>query len=118
MPFFMYCNQIPTTLQSRTQYAINKLTLIADLCDIVGIEYDVFMGRQRHQNILDKRHIVISLYKKYSGYTFKQCGIDCGGYDHTTIMHICKKVENYCFTDNEFNQQVINYETELQNLNE
>jgi chromosomal replication initiator protein len=112
--FMIYCNQLPSTLCAPR---INKLTLLADLCEIVGIEYDVFMGRQRHQAIMDKRHIVISLYKKYSGYTFKQCGIDCGGYDHTTIMHICKKIENYSHTDSDFKNDVLHFESELVKLN-
>jgi chromosomal replication initiation ATPase DnaA len=113
----MYCNQIPTTLESRSTSCINKLTLLADLCDIVDIDFDVFMGRQRHRIILDKRHIVISLYKKYSGLTLKQIGEDCGGYDHTSIMHICKKIQNYCDTDEQFKKEVFNYENELKNLN-
>lgn len=97
--------------------SINRSTLLTDLCNIVNIEHNVFMGRDRHQIILDKRHIVIALYKKYSGYTFKQTGKDCGGYDHTTVIHIVKKVNNYSQTDELFKAEVLYYENKLKNLN-
>jgi len=116
MPYFImiYCNQIPATISAPR---INKLTLLADLCEIVDIDYDVFSSRQRHRIFLDKKHIVISLFKKYSGYTYKQTGIECGGYDHTTVMHICKKIDNYCQTDKLFRFEVLNFENELLKLN-
>ena len=113
----MYCNQQPTTLDIRSGPPINRATLLTDLCNIVNIEHNVFMGRDRHQIILDKRHIVIALYKKYSGYTFKQTGKDCGGYDHTTVIHIVKKVNNYSATDELFKAEVLYYENKLKNLN-
>jgi chromosomal replication initiation ATPase DnaA len=113
----MYCNQIPSTLESNYNYNINKLTLLADLCEIVGIDFDNFFSRNRHRIFLDKKHIVITLYKRYSGYTFEQTGIDCGGYDHTSVMHICKKIQNYCDTDQEFKKAVLKYENDLKNLN-
>jgi chromosomal replication initiation ATPase DnaA len=95
---------------------INKTTLLADLCNVVNIQYDVFMGRQRDRIIIDKRHIVIALYKKYSDYTFKQTGKDCGGYDHTNIIHIVKKINNYCQTNPQFKAEVSYYENKFQNL--
>jgi chromosomal replication initiator protein len=113
----MYCNQQPTTLETRSSPPINKSTLLADLCNVVNIEHNVFMGRGRHQVIIDKRHIVIALYKKYSGYTFKQTGKDCGGYDHTTIIHIVKKINNICEVDEQFKSEVLYYEYKLKNLN-
>ena len=113
----MYCNQQPTTLESRSILPINKSTLLRDLCNVVNIDYNVFMGRDRHQILLDKKHIVIALYKKYSGYTFKQTGEDCGGYDHTTIIHIVKKINNICEVDEQFKSEVLYYEYKLKNLN-
>jgi chromosomal replication initiation ATPase DnaA len=49
-------------------------------------------SRQRH--IVDARHIVYYMLKKYTGLTLLQIGQLIGSKDHTTVIHGIEKVRN------------------------
>jgi chromosomal replication initiator protein len=115
--FMVYCNQMPVDLPTRAAVVINKLTLLADLCEIVDLTWEQFMSRNRSVEFLDRKHIVVALFKKHTGYSLKDTGKHCGGYDHTTVIHICRKVNDLCETDAQFRAIVSKYEDELFRIN-
>ena len=59
----------------------------------------------------------MALYKKHTGFSLKEVGRDCGGYDHTTVIHIYKKISDLCEVDADFSNMVQGYEHELFKLN-
>lgn len=98
--------------------AANQRTLHAeDLIDIVGRYFRVpaeeLLGESRKSGVIVPRQIAMYLLRNELNLAYEQIGSECGGKNHTTVMHACDKVEKLLKKDKNLLRDVNSIKKEL-----
>lgn len=68
-----------------------------DVVEIVSTYYRIpsheLLSDSRKSAILIPRQVLMYVLRQELGLPFEQIGMECGGKNHTTVMHACEKVE-------------------------
>lgn len=64
-----------------------------------GIHIDDIKRKSRKREVLIPRQLCQYFIKQYTKYSLREVGEVTGGYDHATILHSIKVIENLCETD-------------------
>jgi len=64
-----------------------------------GVRQKVLKGRDRHRESLWPRQVGMYLARKLSGLSLERIGGFFGGYDHSTVLHACRKIEDRLSVD-------------------
>ncbi len=78
------------------------------------LPYERISTRTRQQDAVRGRQVSMYLAKTFTPYSLKTIGAHFGGYDHTTVLHALKTVENLITTDAEFRKQIEELKVQVQ----
>ncbi|PHJ59297.1 hypothetical protein VF04_36765 [Nostoc linckia z7] len=88
------------------------------VCELFNVSVDKLFIKTRKADIVAPRQVCMYLAKKYVRYsTLKLIGDHYGGFDHTTIVHSIKLVENRRATEKEYDQHIDEIELYLKGFN-
>ncbi|WP_420093656.1 chromosomal replication initiator protein DnaA [Buchnera aphidicola] len=59
------------------------------------------ISKKRSRSIVQSRQVAMMLIKKLTNYSFSDIGIAFGKKDHTTVLHACKKINQFKKTKNQ-----------------
>ena len=70
--------------------------LLTDICKAAGVRPDQITTKGRKTNVVNARHLYMYALRYYFRYGLQRIGVMAGDkYDHTTVIHACKKAEGY-----------------------
>lgn len=84
-----------TMMQKIDPKHISYNDVIKLLTKFYGVTEQQIQEKRRHRNVIIVRHIGIWMLKTYSTLNLRQVGILFGGFNHCSIIHICKKINGY-----------------------
>ncbi len=64
------------------------------VCDIWGVSRDSVYTKTRKREITEARQIIQHQFKNRLRMNLMTTGMNTGGYDHATVLHSCKVVNN------------------------
>ncbi len=64
-----------------------------------GVTCKQLKGRNRRRSLLWPRQVAMYLARKLTKLSLARIGVCFGGYDHSTVLHACRKVEDRLKTD-------------------
>lgn len=88
---------IPGLKGKRTQTTSD--IILDAVCNSYGIVLDVLIKRRRFAKLVEPRYIAMYLLCYYTEMTKKDIGKLLGGYDHTTVIHARKQMNDLLCTD-------------------
>lgn len=81
-----------------------------------GLKPSDLTGKSRRRHIVAARSVVMYLGRELTGQSFAAIGKFCGGRDHTTTLHNCRKIGEQIKTDHELRNSIAEIERELQRM--
>jgi len=84
------------------------------VCEHYGLPYDRVLARTRRREVVQARQITMYLAKKFTKSSLKAIGAHFGGFDHTTVIHSCRQVEDLMTTDTEYRGHVQELQQKVQ----
>jgi chromosomal replication initiator protein len=81
--------------------------VLQSVAAVFGVTVDRILGRDRSQDVVLPRQIVMYLLRVEADYSLPQIGDALGGRDHTTVMYGCEKVADLLERDDRLRRQVI-----------
>jgi chromosomal replication initiator protein len=81
--------------------------IIKTTCEVLSIEIDDFMGKNRKKDVCEARHIVCYILVKKLGLTLGNTGLKyLGNRDHSTVINSIRKFNNLYETEESFRNKV------------
>ncbi len=75
----------------------------SSVIDIVAQHFNItpddIIGKVRKKTIVRPRQIAMFLLREELTYSYPEIGAHCGGRDHTTVIHACRKIEKELIAD-------------------
>lgn len=87
--------------------------IINAVCDVLDVKRHLLSRRTRKRYIVEARQIAMYLVKKHTKKNLTEIGKMFGGRDHTTAIHSIDKVEDRCFSDEQYKQRLLQIENLL-----
>lgn len=84
----------------------NDETIRNLICVEFDVNWDEVCSKSRKYHLVEARHAYFFLAYRFLKKTLAKIGEDCGGRDHTTIVHGIKKVENMIETNDPMAEQI------------
>lgn len=88
-----------------------------DVIDLVGryfrIPAEELLGESRKSGVIVPRQIAMYLLRNELNLAYEQIGSECGGKNHTTVMHACDKVEKLLKKDKNLLRDVNSIKKEM-----
>jgi chromosomal replication initiator protein len=88
-----------------------------DVIEIVGQHYriaqDELLGDSRKSGVLVPRQVAMYLLRSELNLAYEQIGAECGGKNHTTVMHACMKLEKQLKKDKNLLRDVNSIKKEM-----
>ena len=81
----------------------NTIEIIADFFDV---SVEEILSKRRHQSIVRPRQLAMYFLREELQCSYPEIGTHCGGRDHTTAMHACRKISNLLSSDKNLNETV------------
>ncbi len=69
------------------------------VCEYYKMRLSELLSRRRTRSIARPRQMAMALAKELTQHSLPEIGDACGGRDHTTVLHACRKIEELCETD-------------------
>lgn len=69
------------------------------VCEYYQLRMSELLSRRRTRSIARPRQMAMALAKELTQHSLPEIGDACGGRDHTTVIHACRKIEELCETD-------------------
>ena len=77
-----------------------RLAMIKKIvCKYYGTSFGVIIQRKRDREIVFKRQVIQFFLDQYTKYSLAKIGYITGGYDHATVIHAKKVINNLVDTD-------------------
>ncbi len=87
----------PTIINKRpTHDAQSVITIVAEHFNITPED---ILGKVRKKTIVYPRQIAMFILRNELTYSYPEIATHCGGRDHTTVMHACRKIEKTLTSD-------------------
>lgn len=83
------------------------------VCDLLHVNLQDLQSKSRRQDIVQARHLVMFLSKKYTTDSLSAIGETLGGRSHATVLHGCQTVSNTISINPQFASTVANIESQL-----
>ena len=85
------CSEHPLDQQTRR---LNSNQILESVCNFYGMSPSLVCGKLRYKNIIEARMVAAYVLRKdrYLSLGLKHIGNILGGKDHTTIMHLVKRM--------------------------
>jgi len=87
--------------------------ILVEVARHYNMEPEMLQLRKRKSGVVLPRQVAMYLTKKHTNMSVKAIGQRIGGLDHSTVLHGCKQVENYIFSDKKFRKSVETIEEKL-----
>jgi len=83
------------------------ITQIIDrtVSEVMEIPVEMLRKRTNQRNIVYPRHLAMFFYQRKTRMSYSEIGENFGGFDHSTVIHAIKNVNNLRETDPEFRQK-------------
>ena len=92
-----------------------RLALIKKIvCKYYGTSFGVIKQRKRDREIVFKRHVLQFFLDQYTKYSLAKIGRITGGYDHSTVLHAKKTVNNLIDTNSTIRNEMRDMDTAIQ----
>lgn len=65
--------------------------IVAEVAAAFNVPEQAISGRRRHPEIMRPRQVAMALARRLTGKSLPEVGRLVGGFDHTTILHACRK---------------------------
>lgn len=86
-------NQVPDELRKARSYKFPSITDIKELvCEYFNVTEIELLSKRRGKDIITARHTTYWLCKQATPHSFPQIGRFLGGYDHTTVLHGYRRI--------------------------
>jgi chromosomal replication initiator protein len=72
------------------------------VCDYFDMPIELMKSKTRKREVVQARQIAMYFSKKMTKSSLANIGMNCGGKDHATVLHACRKVNNLAETDKAF----------------
>jgi len=82
-----------TALESTEETATDVERVVAFVADHYGISIAQMKRRDRIRRFLQPRQVAMYLARALTPLSYPEIGRTFGGYDHTTVLHACRRVE-------------------------
>lgn len=86
----------PKPKKTSTDYIDVKAVRISDILSMVAAKSDFtledILGRSRRGHLVETRHVAIWLCRRFAKRSTTLIGKQCGGRDHTTVIHALRRV--------------------------
>lgn len=83
----------------KTKEEVIYKDIIKVVCDNEKISQDVVFKKTRKKEIIFARHLILYFARKYQLGSQAKIGRYCGGFDHATVNHAEKAINNYIDTN-------------------
>ena len=83
----------------KTTAEITYNDIIHVICSGEKIHPDKVFQKTRKKEIVFARHLIMYFARKYNLGTLASVGSSCGGFDHATVLHAEKAINNYIDTE-------------------
>lgn len=93
-------------------HAINPELIIFKVAEEFEITTSDMRRRSRKRKYMYPRQVAMHLLRKHTQLSLEEIGLlfrlhdDSKPFDHTTVLHACRNIENLCESDKEFAQTV------------
>ena len=92
---------------------ISPQSIIAKVCDYYNVTKTQICAKDRRTHIVTPRQIAMYMIKKHTDLYLKEISDLLGRKDHTTVIHAIKRVGNLAYTEDEYNNNLINLEQKI-----
>ncbi len=75
--------------------------VIETVCEHFNVSVNDILSKKRQQSIVRPRQFIMYILREQLSCSYPEIGSHCGGRDHTTVMHACRKVEKQLQADRE-----------------
>ncbi|MEX1223251.1 MAG: helix-turn-helix domain-containing protein, partial [Pirellulales bacterium] len=79
-----------------------------------GLQLSDLTGKSRRRHIVAARSVLMYLARQLTDHSLAGIGRYCGGRDHTTTLHNCRKIAEQINTDPQLRQTIDELRRELQ----
>ena len=83
----------------KTESEITYNDIIQVICSGEKIHPDKVFQKTRKKEIVFARHLIMYFVRKYNLGTLASVGSSCGGFDHATVLHAERAINNYIDTE-------------------
>ena len=83
----------------KTESEITYNDIIQVICSGEKVHPDVVFKKTRKKEIIFARHLIMYFARKYNLGALASVGSSCGGFDHATVLHAEKAINNYIDTE-------------------
>ncbi|MFN8682808.1 helix-turn-helix domain-containing protein [Paracoccus sp. P2] len=80
---------------------LNIRTIGQVVADYYGVDWIDITSARRSQHIVRPRQVTMWAARGHTNLSLPQIGRRCGGRDHTTVLHACRKIDHLRETDSE-----------------
>lgn len=85
---------------------VNIESITKVVCQYFNVHQSLIPKKTRKREIKQARQIIMYFSKKYIDTSFRVIGENLGGFDHATVIHARKIVNNLCDTEKSFKNDV------------
>ena len=78
------------------------------VCDYFDLPIELLKSKTRKREIVQARQIAMYFAKKMTKSSLANIGLHCGGKDHATVLHACRKVKELEAIDREVQRDLKN----------
>lgn len=78
---------------------MEKEQIVEVVCTVVGISYEQFYSRIRKPKFVSARAISSAIMRKHLHIKLKDIGKALGGYDHTSVIHLLRTMDDRIETE-------------------
>ncbi len=94
----------------------NAASVISIVAEHFNLTPEDIVGKVRKKAIVHPRQITMFILREELTCSYPEIGAQCGGRDHTTAMHACRKIEKALSTDTVLRDTIDTLKKKLHNL--
>ena len=79
-------------LPSSRPRVITPQLILDETAKMFGWTIEDLCGRSRRRPLVTARQIGMYVFRELTDYSYRMIAVECGGRDHTTVMHACDKI--------------------------
>lgn len=104
-PFCNPCNNHGIEIRTKK---LSPVEVIEGVCKFYKVDFSKVIGKGRYRNLVDARHIAMHLLRndRYLNLSLASVGEYFNNRDHTTVIHAVRNVEDICYSNSFFREQV------------
>lgn len=99
-------HRAPAEAVALTRSRLKLRTICQVVADYYGVDWTDITSARRGRDIVRPRQVTMWAVRRHTALSLPQIGRRCGGRDHTTVLHACRKIDLLRETDVELEQEL------------